>query len=224
MIPLGVLAARRPAGGGALALTWQQAAASTSNLASYTFSSQNIGPARADRLVVVAVATRKAPPSPTSVTLTIGGVAATIDATETANNNGNFFAIGHAAVPTGTTADIVATFSAQGLRCGIGVWTITGSSDITASGASSNGVNSASAAITVPPGGAAVAMAGAFNLLPAEPNNFSWATSTERHESVIETGFGISYADLDTSGTVSVTGPGGMTDGMTLVVASYGPA
>lgn len=78
---------------------------------SYTFTSASLGAAASNRVIVVTIYGRASTSSGRSVSaVTIGGVSATQAVTETANNN-FMTAIWYAAVPSGTTGNIVVTWS-----------------------------------------------------------------------------------------------------------------
>ncbi len=140
-IPLGILAsARHAAGGGALVGTFLQAAGDAANLTTYTFASQNLGAAAADRHILVAVACRSAG----TITLsgvTVAGVSATID--QQITSAGTTVAIARAAVPTGATGDVVVTFSGGAVRAVVALVRLTGGTP-TVSGANA-GTTSATA-------------------------------------------------------------------------------
>lgn len=101
-------------------------AASTSGLTTYTFSGAAIGTASSDRRIVVAIGSRaNAARSVSSVT--VGGISAT--ELVTANDSGSGADIASlwiAEVPTGTTGDIVVTFSAAMLRCAVAQYAVYG--------------------------------------------------------------------------------------------------
>jgi len=115
------------AGGAGLELIFRSSAVSGANNATYTFSAMAIGAAAADRLVIAVVASHDsadtAGEAPTSVT--IGGVTATlhVHAVGTGTNEGSV-TICSAIVPTGTTADVVATWAAARVRAGAGLYTL----------------------------------------------------------------------------------------------------
>ena len=111
-------------GGGAATFTYRTHDTDISNSSSYTFSSQSIGAADSNREVVVALMMR-ASGTVTVSSVTIGGVSATQDATASnlVSSNTTLVAFYRAAVPTGTTADVVVNLSAGAVRCFIGVWT-----------------------------------------------------------------------------------------------------
>ena len=104
----------------ALVGTYQTNAVDAADLTTYTFLAQAIGAASATRRVVVPVLTNSAR---AVVSVTIGGVAATIDKAFNAAGVGTV-AFASAVVPTGTTADVVVTLDGVGLGCGIGVWSL----------------------------------------------------------------------------------------------------
>lgn len=97
-------------------MTFTTAATNASNLITYTFTAMAIGAASPDRRVIVAMHTDLGSLTPVSVT--IGGIAAT--AIKTTDGLGVFMAF----VPTGTTADVVVTWSGTAARCAIGVWSV----------------------------------------------------------------------------------------------------
>jgi hypothetical protein len=86
----------------------------------FTFSSQSIGTAFTDRIVIVPFYWDTSGSTRTVSSATIGGVAANIVAQNGGTGGGT--AIIWAAVPTGTTATIVINFSANVLACDIAVY------------------------------------------------------------------------------------------------------
>jgi hypothetical protein len=124
-----------------------------------TWTSQDIGTAAADRHVVVGVPLRAAG-NITISSVTVGGISATqlktIDGEVGANTTSVDLWI--AAVPTGTTASIVVTFSGAPARHGIAVWAVYGSTG-TASASVSSLSNGSSTSLTVPAGGVAIGLA-----------------------------------------------------------------
>ncbi len=104
-------------------------AVSASDLTTYTFSSQSLGTAASNRYIIVAVMARAAS-SQTISTATIAGVTATqlIDFGATNTSNAGFLI---APVPTGTTGDVVVTFTGAMVRCAIGVYRVVNLKSIT---------------------------------------------------------------------------------------------
>ena len=108
-----------------LALSFVTDVFDEANLTAYTFSSVDIGTAVSDRIVIV---TANAEAGEPISTITIGGAATTIAVSEKASVSAAVIA--YAAIPTGTSADIVVTWDSGAIRCMIGVWELTGA-DIT---------------------------------------------------------------------------------------------
>jgi hypothetical protein len=100
-------------------LAFLQTIDNTNNQTSYTFSGANLGAAAADREIIIGVVTRGNTTTRTISSASIGGV--TADVRATAGDGGSFdcaFLIS-ANVPTGTTGDVVITFSGGVTKCGL---------------------------------------------------------------------------------------------------------
>ena len=98
---------------------------SSSDLATYTFSSVSVGTATSDRIILVGSTAEDSATTIAHPTFTIGGV----NAVEAATTNSAYtvhtgFAI--AAVPTGTTTDIVVTYDETLTSAGICSWSLYG--------------------------------------------------------------------------------------------------
>ena len=109
-------------GTAAKVLTYQTSAIDASNLTTYTFSTQSIGTEASDRRVIVGVVGGDS--NRTVSTLTVGGVSATFGARFQSNNATSEVWVAH--VPTGTTGDVVVTWSGSQGRSAISVWSATG--------------------------------------------------------------------------------------------------
>jgi hypothetical protein len=151
------------AAGGGFSLAWRDAQDVTIAGATQTSGAMAIGSASADRLVVVTIGC-SAVTTGSLTGVTIGGITATGIVTESSGNarpvNAYF-----AAVPSGTTAVVVATFDASMNRCAFDTFSVTGTTQITysvRSGANPTASTTANLqttpSITVPAGGAALAM------------------------------------------------------------------
>tara|TARA_R110000772_G_scaffold233395_1_gene344960 strand:+ start:105 stop:773 length:669 start_codon:yes stop_codon:yes gene_type:complete len=114
-------------------LAFTASAVNSGSQSSYTFSSQAIGTASSDRVVVVGVTAGNSPADVSS--MTIGGVGA---AHAVSRTNSTETEIWYATVPTGTTASVVVNFSGGKGRCGIGVWALTGVSGVGATNSSTS--------------------------------------------------------------------------------------
>lgn len=91
-------------------LVFNQTNESPTNQSAYTFSSVNLGTATSDRVIIVSTTGRADDGTARTLSsMTIGGVSATINVQS--ENSGNVAAIACASVPTGTTGDVVVTFS-----------------------------------------------------------------------------------------------------------------
>ena len=99
---------------------------SSTDATSYTFSSEAIGSPAENRVIALCIGSRSAN-STTVSSITIGGVSATKQVEYRNLSNGTTLAnIWTAEVPTGSTADIVVTFSGPVYRCGVGIYRIVG--------------------------------------------------------------------------------------------------
>lgn len=130
---------------------------------SVSISSVPIGPAFADRVVVLACGIES---SADPVTVTIGGVAADL----TFNSAGTFMA--SAAVPTGTTATVAFTLTTSDVANIHGVWSLSGMSPHPSDKGSVAGASSIT--LTVPAGGCALIHGVSFGTSTAG----SWTNAT----------------------------------------------
>jgi hypothetical protein len=180
----------------------EDSSVSASDATEYTFSSQAFGTAATNRHIVVAIGGRSLGATVTGVT--IGGVSAT----ELVQNNvvSSEVAIFMKAIPTGTTGDVVVTWSSGGQsRCGIGVWAVYGAS-ITPNdtGQDTNSVGTLSDNLNVPAGGAVIGYA------YTNDSDMTWAGVTERFDDDVEGnnnqgGASDAFAAADATKTITVT-------------------
>lgn len=201
-----------------------QANSSTADLTTYTFSGENLGTAAADRYIIVVVKSRDSGSGAKSISsVTIGGVTASIIIQKQNNaSNSSLAGIAIAAVPTGTTGDVVVTFSEGMLRCAIGLYRATGITPIPADFGSSTATNP-TYAIDVPAGGFAIGGVANSN---GNDGSAVWTGLTERYDSVIEavmlsTGASDEFAAAQTNLTVTATLSGTNTEPVG-VFASWG--
>ena len=105
-------------------VTFTDSTVSGADATVYTFSTQDIGTAGANRHVIVLIHAGDLSGSTGISSVTVGGIAASSAVTHGDTIAGTSFttAIFIAAVPTGTTADVVVTFAAGRSRAGIGVY------------------------------------------------------------------------------------------------------
>lgn len=145
-------------GGSRASVDWRGFTAATTDASSYTFSSASIGAAYPDRHVALIVGAASSQNNYTRVvsSVTIGGVSATIieQVRSTQHNYPGIGALVIAAVPEGTSADIVVTFSGTVLRCAVGRWVLRGLASPTPRDTHSELVyNMSTATVDAPKGG-----------------------------------------------------------------------
>lgn len=165
----------------AVTITPQSNAVSGSNLSSYTFAGQAIGTATADRIVVVVAVGGLT--AATINSATIQGIAATKQFEITPGNLS--VSILTAAVPTGTTGDVVLNFSTTRGQAGIATYSMTGaSSEIPSSTASDTTLtgNDLSASIDIPANGGAIAGV----IANSTPTSTTWTNLTEFNDQIVE--------------------------------------
>jgi len=144
------------AGGAAPEFAFLQGALDNANSATYTFTAQSLGTAHADRIIIAAVMSRNGG-SVSLSSVTIGGVTASIVVSDTLSND--IAALAVAAVPSGSTGDVVVTHSTSGsVRCAVALYRAVGFS-ATPGAVASDISGSRSISIAVPTDGVAI---GAF--------------------------------------------------------------
>ena len=182
-------------------VTYRATVNSTLNQTSYSFTLVPIGPAAANRHVVVSSQTTTTGVAPTAVT--INGIAAVL---LIVSGGTAFFA---ALVPTGTTATVVFTFGASADRMTGGVWSVTGLTrplPVSTNSATSTSI-AASLTLDVPDGGYVIAA-----LIHGTGTNMVWSGAgvVERFDATAGSSFRFSAADGKpaTSGVQTITGTG----------------
>ena len=146
-----------------------------------TFSSVDIGTASANRKVIVGVGIDGYQGNEAYTSLTIGGVAANLIQEQNAASGGRPVALYELDVSSGTSADIVVTFTGTQTKCysmGIGVWTIESGSvfDTVGSTADPGAGN-----ISVSSGGAVIAIMTEGNANAT----YTWANLTENFDNQV---------------------------------------
>jgi len=201
MLMLAKTALQRSGGGAAAIghsnLTFRGAPTSSADLATYTFASQAIGTAAADRWVIVGVYTvNSSLPVAGPGGIVIGG----IDATLQVGNGSNGVQMWAALVPTGTTANIVVNVSSNGNGCGIGVWTVNMPSGLQfASGENAAAGNIVTlSGVSIPANGFAVEMTW-INETVDRAHSID-ASFTEQAEAFISTGANAAFSHREVVG------------------------
>ncbi len=197
---LGVFASAVHITGGGPVDGYVSSASSTNNATTYTFTSQPIGTAAANRRVVVGVAGRDTAAFPTSVT--VGGTGLTMDEGET---NTPVCTIWSGVIATGGTATIVVTYAVANTYCGIGVWDVYGKSAAATAKNTSNSTTPV-ATITTVAGDFCVGML-AYRINSGTTPAFTWTAANERFDAAGDGAVRMfAGADLVASGTSTAMG------------------
>lgn len=197
--------------------------------AALTFSNFAIGAANAGRLVVACIAAFSGNTGVTLSSVTIGGIAATINVQETTAGTGGdtiMSIIATAAVPTGTTATVVVNFSAS-MSGNAVVYSMTGASGVAALDTVTDEVGTPlNGTLDVVAGGVVIA-----NLHNIGVGSFpvTWTVVTKDYESnYASNNFNQSTASLlvGSTGTATpnVTMPVNPSTASVLAAASWAPA
>lgn len=147
-------------------LTFLEYKVDGTDLAAYTFANCNLGAADANRMIIVCGNMRSGSVV-TLTSVTVQGIAATIDKEErnTSNALTSSF-IAHALVPTGTTGDIVVTWSGVGpVLQGIGTYRVTKYASATpqvTAGAQRTGAGTMDLTLAAAPRGFQVGVGGSY--------------------------------------------------------------
>lgn len=148
-----------------------------STLTTYTVTGASFGEEAFDRRIIVALGGANSTRTLTSVT--IGGVTATINLQYTSSGDNNRVAVATALVPTGTSGNIVVTWSGSQTNLGIGWWRVTGLKSNNAFATVSNDVATGSPTLTLNtiPGGFVIYVFGASGSAGS-----TWGAATERFD------------------------------------------
>lgn len=166
-------------------LTYQTTTRNGTNLAAYSFTTQAIGTAAADRRVFMAIHYGAGSGGFTISSATIAGVTGTQHVfTSVGTTNFRATAIYSALVPTGTTGTMAVNFSGSVGRCGIGIWSAYGLKNTTPFATTSSNVQPLSLSLARPPNGIAI---GAWTSVTTTTGNTTWTGLTERYDVVDET-------------------------------------
>tara|TARA_R110000850_G_scaffold153664_2_gene277080 strand:+ start:16944 stop:20639 length:3696 start_codon:yes stop_codon:yes gene_type:complete len=215
-----LLGADSNASGTAASVTFTGTDSSTSDASSYTFSSQPFSTADSTRQIVVATEGPHNGGSSVS-SMTIGGVSASL--IKRAGSVTNYpVELWAADVPTGTSGDIVVTWSVTASRCTIGIWAIYNAGGpvdtIAANGSAPSGT------IQVPEDGIVIGTAADGFTGGAGTSTWTWTNLTENFDINVETAHTHTGAST-TSGTaqaIIVTATPSHPDEPVMAVASWG--
>lgn len=191
----------------------------------YTFSGKALGVAASDRVIVVGAFSTNAVQTVSAIT--VGGVSATLTVAQT-NSGGEQTELWQAAVPSGTTGDIVVTWTGAEVGMGIGVWRIVGAAS-TAHDTGGSAANPATDTLNIPANGVAIACAG----MAAAALSFTWAGLTERYDaqgvedgatSGTHSGASDEFATIQVGLTITATPSGAPIRNPVMAIASWGPS
>ncbi len=162
-------------------ISYRDAPGSASDLSTYTFSGVSIGTAGANRHVIVGIMSIDSSLGATGISsVTIGGVTASIQKTYN-DADGTYAALTIAAVPTGTTADIVFNMTTTQARLRIGLWAAYDLTSLTAVAVAQSGDDPSVLNLNVQAGDIVVGVG--FNNTAASS---SWTGATERFDASLE--------------------------------------
>jgi hypothetical protein len=198
-----------------LAFTDHQEESSGSTTITYT--ALGIGAADPNRIIAVAIGARMGTVNAIS-SVTIQGIAATLVSSSVAQvggTNGANSAIYQAAVPTGTTANVVVTYGAATQRTGVSAYRIiTGTP--TATSAATSVTNISTLSLTIPSGGSGFA----FNFQQSSVGADSWTGATQDYTALANAASRVSSATVSATGTVT---PNVTNTAQTMSAAAWGP-
>jgi hypothetical protein len=159
-----------------VAITSVAHAVSGTDAASYTFSAQTLGVGK----IVVGATARRVAGASSFTGCTINGVAA-----DQIVQLGNAGVTNHAALYiadcTVATGDVVVTFDQTMLRCGIGIWLMTGAASSVASDSDSSTAEPGAVTLTVPANGGAIGVA-----CCTSGTSTTWTGLTENYDEEVE--------------------------------------
>lgn len=224
MLMVNQLAGFNAGGGSSFALSYLGEAGDGTDLTAYTFASKTLGDAAADRKIIVGVV-RDGGSARTVSTLTVGGVSASLLIAQAGGVNTVSAEMWWATVPTGTTGDIVVTFSGGASRCGINWWRLVGAGAAAYDTGSNTtaGATSLADTLNIPAGGGALAISD-----NKDNATTTWTNLTKRGtDLVIEgtskmSGADASFAAAQTALAITANYSGSAE--ATIAMASFGPA
>ena len=191
----------------------------------YTFSSQALGAAADDRIIVVGGFSTNAVQTVSSVT--IGGVSAVHVASAT-DSGGEQCALWQAAVPSGTTGDVVWTWGGAEVGMGIGVWRIVNAVPSAYDFSGVTGASALSSTLDIPANGVAIAYSGAASV----NRTATWSGLTEVFDangiedgstSGNHTGASLAFETVQSDLAIAMTLSGAPIRNPVSTMASWGP-
>jgi hypothetical protein len=210
--------------GSAVTVALTDNSSDASDTTTYTFSSQSLGAAAANRKIVVGIVNYDDSPGTAASGVTVGGV--TADRVQAMIGTGATMSteIWQADVPTGTTGDVVVTWSAAVKSCGIGVWRVIGA-DSRPYGSKTTTADPGVVSMDIPAGGIGIGMSATGSGLAV---TWTWTNLTEDFEDSITSGArsqwsGASAAFASAQSGLDITADASATADNTFVCSIWGP-
>ena len=126
MIPLGVLGSARRNGGAALAADYLTTLTDGTENSTKTWAGVSLGAAAADRSILVIITANTVNGGVAISSLTVGGVAATVDLVASGQYTDVRLFFARISLPTGTTGDVVLTLSSEWRNVAVSLYRVTG--------------------------------------------------------------------------------------------------
>lgn len=212
------------AGGGSVSLSYLFSTGTNTARADYTFPAQPLGSESASRGILVMFSLRDTGTSATSTSVTVsnsaGGLVSlsrVVSTNQTGGGNLTMTEAWYGAVPSGTTGDIVLTFSESVLRCVVSGYAVTGNTTAEYAAGIVNGT-SIPMSVNGATGGALASMIG----IPMS-TTVTWTGVTEDSETVAGTFTGSSASGPASAGSNSVTPTSVGSGNSAAVVVSFQP-
>jgi len=210
-------------GGGLFSLAWLTSATDSSSTNPVTYAGLSFGAADTDRIIAVYIASRQTTVN-TITGVTIGGVSATAvtgTAAQVNGTNGACCQIWQAAVPTGTSGNVVVTYGAAPTRSVVSLYRIITVTPTATSGNSDSQttLTSVGTAVTVPSGGGAIAGAAE----QANTNTFTWSNATQDVQGAIAGSQQYTTATVTGTGSITPNANDGAIVPMVFSTAAWGP-
>lgn len=188
-------------------LSYLTNAVNGADASSFTFSSQTLGTAAADRYIIVHASGALVSGTGTINSVTVGGVSATeVVGGTLPGQTTDYTSIWIAAVPTGTTGDVVVAFPGTARRCGIALYRATGLNSATAFDTITDATTAIDPTVsdTINNESGGVFMAAVYTRNSSPLPTMAWTGVTEDYEATVE-GNVVQSGGLDDSGTARTT-------------------
>ena len=210
--------------GSAVTVALTDNSSDASDTTAYTFSSQSLGAAAANRKIVVGIVNYDDSPGTAASSVTVGGV--TADRVQAMIGAGATMSteIWQADVPTGTTGDVVVTWAAAVKSCGIGVWRVIGANS-RPYGSKTTTADPGVVSMNIPAGGIGIGMSATGS---GAGVTWTWTNLTEDFEDSITSGArsqwsGASAAFASAQSGLSITANASAAADNTFVCSIWGP-